>query len=207
MSESDELTDIDRTLRKAAAALDDAAVPFVLGGSLACWARGGPRVRNDVDLMVAPDDVEAALTALEAVGMRREQPPESWLVKAWDANVCVDIIFAPLGVVIDRDYIAAADRLAVHAMTMPVMTVEDVLVSRLLAVNDHRVEFTSMLAIARALREQVDWASLAARVNESPYARAFLTLVRELGIAGAGGAGAGGGEPAPSPVRVHRLQP
>jgi hypothetical protein len=36
---------------------------------------------------------------------------------------------------------------------------------------------------ARALREQVDWDALAARVAESPFARAFLALARDLDIA------------------------
>jgi hypothetical protein len=200
MSESHELTEIDHTLRKTAAALHDAGVPFALGGSLACWARGGPRVRNDVDVMVAPDDAEAAIAALRAVGMQPERPPETWLVKAWDGDVCVDVIFAPLGVRIDHDTIAAADQLDVLAIRMPVLSVEEVLVSRLLAIDEHRVEFTSLLAIVRALREQVDWDSLASRVDASPYARAFLTLVRELDIAPSGDPGSRG-----APVRVHRL--
>lgn len=31
----------------------EAGVPFALGGSLACWARGGPPTDNDVDLIFA----------------------------------------------------------------------------------------------------------------------------------------------------------
>lgn len=43
-----------------------------------------------------------------------------------------------------------------------------------------------VLAIARSLREQIDWPSLRARVAASPYALAFFTPVEELRIAGAG---------------------
>lgn len=182
MSANDELTPIDHTLRKAAAALQAADIPFILGGSLACWARGAPRSHNDVDLMVAPPDAEDALAALVQAGMRAERPPEDWLVKAYDGEVCVDVIFAPRGVDIDRDYIAGAEQLAVLAIQMPVMATEDVLVSRLLAIDAHRIDYTALVAIVRALREQIDWASLARRVGESPYARGFLALVRELEI-------------------------
>lgn len=198
MGESHELTPIDLTLRKAAATLHDAQVPFVLGGSLACWARGGPRTLNDVDLMVAPQDVDAALAALGEAGMRAERPPETWLVKAHDGDVSVDIIFSPLGVVVDHEYIAGCDEFPVLAISMHVMSVEDVLVSRLLAIDEHRIEYTPLVAIARALREQIDWSSLGARVSESPYARAFLTLAEELGIAGPSRAS--------HRVRVHRLE-
>jgi hypothetical protein len=33
---------IEASLKKAVAALREAEVPFLLGGSLAVWARGGP---------------------------------------------------------------------------------------------------------------------------------------------------------------------
>jgi len=36
--------------------------------------------------------------------------------------------------------------------------------------------------MARPVREQVDWAEVRARTEASPYARAFFTLVEELGI-------------------------
>ena len=47
------------TLKKAAAALRDAGVPFMLGGGLAVWVRGGPETDHDLDLIVKPDDAEA----------------------------------------------------------------------------------------------------------------------------------------------------
>ena len=47
-----------------AAALREAGVPFLLGGSLASWARGGPETRHDLDLMIKPEDAERALEAL-----------------------------------------------------------------------------------------------------------------------------------------------
>jgi hypothetical protein len=45
-------SDIEATLKKAAAALRETNVPFLLGGSLASWARGGPESRHDLDLML-----------------------------------------------------------------------------------------------------------------------------------------------------------
>jgi hypothetical protein len=35
--------DIEHALKRAAAALRERDIPFLLGGSLASWARGGPR--------------------------------------------------------------------------------------------------------------------------------------------------------------------
>src|SRR5919198_3275335 len=60
------------TLKKSAAALRDADVPFALGGGLAAWARGGPETEHDVDVLVKPDDAERALAALVEAGFRPE---------------------------------------------------------------------------------------------------------------------------------------
>ncbi len=85
------------TLKRAAAALRDAHVPFAVAGALACWARGGPANDGDVDLAVAEEDVGRALAALEEAGMKPEEPPEEWLVKAHDGEVTVDLIHHPSG--------------------------------------------------------------------------------------------------------------
>ncbi|MEX2211884.1 MAG: hypothetical protein WD689_09020 [Gaiellaceae bacterium] len=39
-----------------------------------------------------------------------------------------------------------------------------------------------MLEIARMLREQINWAHVRERTQESAFAKAFFTLVEELGI-------------------------
>jgi hypothetical protein len=176
------LTAVQRTLRVAAATLRDAEIPFALGGSLACWARGGPPTDNDVDLMVLPGEAERALAALEAAGMVGERPPEDWLLKAHHQDVTVDLIFAALGLEITREFFDATEELTVLALRMRVLSVEDVLVSRLLALDAHRLDYTGSLAIARSLREQVDFKRLAGRVAQSPFARAFLVLLGDLGI-------------------------
>ena len=64
-------------LKRAAAALREADVPFLLGGSLASWARGGPETRHDLDLMIKPDDVERSLEALTEAGMRPSGRPRT----------------------------------------------------------------------------------------------------------------------------------
>ena len=43
-------SDLEHALKQSAAALRGAEVPFLLGGSLASWARGGPETRHDLDL-------------------------------------------------------------------------------------------------------------------------------------------------------------
>jgi hypothetical protein len=178
---------IFETLRVAVAAMRDARVPFMLGGSFAAWARGGPLPQKDLDVMVKPVDADRALDALAGAGMRTEKPPEEWLYKAWDDDVMIDVIFHPAGLEITDEVLERADRISVVAIDTPVMALEDMLATRLLSLNEHSLDYRGPLAIARALREQIDWSALEARTGDSSFAKAFFTLVRELGIAPAGG--------------------
>ena len=175
-------SDLEATLKKAASALREAGVPFLLGGSLASWARGGPETRHDLDLMLKHSDAERALDALVQVGMRPERPPENWLLKAWDEDVLVDLIYWPSGMAIDDDVLARGEELSVLGMEMQVMALEDVIVTKLRALTEHALRYESLLAISRALREQVDWGQVRRRTQDSPFARAFFVLLEGLGI-------------------------
>jgi len=174
--------DLLETLKKTAAVLREEDVPFLLGGGLAAWARGGPETEHDLDLMVPPSEAERALEALHAVGYRSAKPPEDWLYKAWDGETLVDIIFEPSGVDVDDAMFERAEELDVHAVRMKVMSLEDVLITKLLAMREHEVDYENVLEIARALREQIEWDEVRRSTQHSPYARAFFYLVEELGI-------------------------
>ncbi len=171
------------TLKVAVAALREAGVAFVLGGSLAAWARGGPEPQHDLDLMIRPADAEAALAALVEAGMRPERPPEEWLFKAYNGDVLIDLIFEPSGLEMNDEVFERAETIPVLAIATPVMSLEDVLTTKLHALDEHTLDYTTLLAIARAVREQIDWNQLRARNTGLPYAQAFFTLVQELGIA------------------------
>jgi hypothetical protein len=173
---------IESTLKKTVAALREADVPFLLGGSLAIWARGGPESRHDLDFVIKPEDADRALGVLADAGMRVEKPPEEWLHKAWDGEVLVDLIFAPRGLDVTDEVIERGDMLHVIGITIPVMALEDVLATKLMALHEHDLNYTSVLRIARSVREQIDWPSLRQRTAGSPYALAFFVMCEELGI-------------------------
>jgi predicted nucleotidyltransferase len=169
-------------MKLAAAVLRDADVPFVLGGGLACWARGAPKTEHDVDFLVRPADAERARQALEQSGLRTEKPPEGWLLKAYDDDVLIDLIFSPLGGPIDDAIFERAEELEVHATRLKVAALEDVLVQKLLALSEQEPDFSSVLELARSLREQVDWEEVRERTEASPFAKGYFTLLDELEI-------------------------
>jgi hypothetical protein len=171
------------TLKQVAAVLRDAEIPFVLGGGFAAWANGAPPSDHDLDLMLKPEDADRALEALAEAGLKTEKPPEEWLYKAWDGDTLVDLIFRPQGYEIDDDVIARSPFENVESVRMRVMTPTDLLVSKLLALREHEVDYDGVLEVARALREQIDWDDVRTRTGHWPFAKAFFTLVTELDIA------------------------
>jgi hypothetical protein len=181
-SDEQPFADIEHALKRATAALRDADVPFLLGGSLASWARGGPETRHDLDLIIKPEDAERALETLKEAGMRPERPPEEWLLKAWDGDTLVDLIYCPKGLPVDDELIARGEELSVLGMDIRVMALEDVMATKLLALTEHSLRYESLLQIARALREQIDWQAVWARTEASPFARAFFVLLEGLDI-------------------------
>jgi len=174
--------DIEATLKKAGKALNDAAIPFLLGGSLASWARGGPESRHDLDLMIRPADADSALEALARAGFTTEDPPEEWLVKAWDGDVLVDVIFHPKGLEVTDAVIERGEVMPVLSMEMRVMALEDVLITQLMAITEHSLRFEGPLAIARALRERIEWERVREATRTSPFARAFFVMLEGLEI-------------------------
>jgi Uncharacterised nucleotidyltransferase len=169
-------------MKKAAGALREAGVPFLLGGGLACWARGAPKTEHDVDFLVRPEHAERAGQALGDIGMRTEKPPEGWLLKAYDGDVMIDLIFDPQGGPVDDAMFERADELEVYATRLEVSALEDVLAQKLLALSEQQPDYSSVLEIARALREQVDWDQVRERTKESPFAQGYFTLLDELEI-------------------------
>jgi Uncharacterised nucleotidyltransferase len=182
LGKSEVAEELTESLKRAAAALQEQGIPFVLGGGLGCWARGGPPSSNDIDLMVKPEDAERAQEALAEAGMRPESPPEQWLLKAYDGEILVDVIFEPSGMRIDDEVIARGDELSVMAMEMRVMNLTDILITKLMALDEHSADYGDLILITRSLREQIDWPRMREATASSPFAIAFFALADGLGI-------------------------
>ncbi len=179
---SEQSKEILDALKLSAAALRDAQVEFALAGDLAAWARGGPATEQHIDFLIRQEDASPALAALRAAGMRTECPPEGWLVKAWRGEVLIELIYAPRGILVDTGFFARCERLNVAAVEMLVASLDDLLVGKLLVLNEHDLDFGAALEWSRSLREQISWAEVGFRTNDSPFARTFFHLLVELQV-------------------------
>jgi hypothetical protein len=181
---SDNVSSLLGAMKRAAAILRDNEIDFALAGGFAIYARGGPERGHDVDFVLSQGDADEALGLLAEEGFRVERPPEGWLYKVYDGDGgLIDLIFAPNNRPEDVPAILVrAGEVEINAITIKVMSVTDVLASKLLALKEHEVDYDDVLEIARACREQIDWQVLRDLTDESPYARAFFTLVDELNL-------------------------
>src|SRR4051794_8400025 len=172
---------IEGTLKKTSAALRDAGIPYLVIGSLAAWVRGGPESSHDLDFGIRAVDMIHAAEALEGVGMTIQIPPEDWLIKAWDGGppdgegaTLVDLIYAPSGMPITDEVLERADLLQVLAQWMPVLSATDSVINKLASLREQNLDYTSVVATSRAIREQVDWDRVRCETRHSPYAQAFF---------------------------------
>jgi hypothetical protein len=169
-------------LKSIAAAMKADGVPFALAGSYAVYARGGARSLHDVDFVVPADAVPAAVASLEHRGFRIVQPPEDWLVKAFVGDLCIDVIHTLSHGPVDQGMLDRADELPVESVVMPVLAATDLLIAKLRALWEHSCDLEPVLALARTLREQIDFATVAAAAEGHPYAETGLFLIGRLGL-------------------------
>lgn len=184
--------ELQDALRLTAAALEDADVPFALVGGYAAWARGAPEPSHDADFAVREQDVARAREVIAAAGLEVIEPAENWLFKAYYRGQLVDVLYRMVGEPVTDELLSHSDILEVLAVRMPVLAATDVLAAKMRVLGEHACDFTRLLAISRALREQVDWQQIRRETAGSPYARAFLLLVQELGISPLGPSGPDG---------------
>jgi hypothetical protein len=178
-SERDEIRDL---LKRTAVALKAGGVPFALCGGYAAWVRGAPEPDHDADFLVLASEAERATKILEDAGLDVDEPPEDWLTKVVRGGSFVDIIWRTCGHPVESDLIDRSEVLPVLSVQMPVLRATDIVVTKLMALDEHYCDFSRMLPVARALREQVDWDEVRREVADNDFAVVFLQLLERLRV-------------------------
>ena len=196
-SERDEIRDL---LKRTAVALKEGGVPFTLCGGYAAWVRGAPEPDHDADFLVPESEAERATKVLAEAGLEIQDPAEDWLTKVVRGGSFVDVIWRTCGHPVESDLIDRSEVIPVLSVQMPVLLATDIVVTKLMALDEHYCDFAHMLPVARALREQVDWSEVRREVAGNDFAVVFLQLLDRLGIVPLADQG---GEPAPDDGRDH----
>lgn len=179
---NDDQANLREALKRVATALKETGVHFALMGGYAAWVRGGPEPDHDVDFLIRPDDADKVAGLLAEKGFQVVQPPEDWLFKVFTDDSMVDIIYRAGG---DLDVTPALERstsLEVVSVRMPVLAATDLVEQKLSVLGERYCDLGAVLPVARALREQVDWAEVRERVAGNPFSEVALVLLERLGI-------------------------
>lgn len=178
-SERDEIREL---LKRTAVALKQGDVPFSLCGGYAAWVRGAPEPDHDADFLVPAAEAERAAKVLADAGLEVLEPAEDWLVKVVSGDSFVDVLWRTCGHPVETDLIERAEILPVLSVQMPVLAATDIVVTKLMALEEHYCDFSRMLPVARALREQVDWTEVGRAVEDNVFAVVFLDLLDRLDV-------------------------
>lgn len=170
-------------LKRVAVALKQSDIGFALGGGYAGWALGGPEPEHDVDFLVAEDDVSEVQQALTDAGLKVEHPPEDWLFKVFDGGAMVDFIFRANNTPVDAEMLARSEQVEVCSVLMPVLSATELIITKMLALQEKSCDYGKVLPSARALREQIDWPEVRRRTEDNVYSLGLLLVLERLGIA------------------------
>ncbi|MES4890030.1 nucleotidyltransferase family protein [Streptomyces sp. NPDC096012] len=169
--------------KEIGALLKRAGHPFALAGSVAVYAHGGSRyLQHDADFCVLREDAEAVAGSLREAGFAVRTPPEDWLLKTTCHGQNIDIIFDLAHEPVTKDMIDRAQFLPVDSVLMPVLSPTDLIRSLISAFSEHYCDFGSVLPVARAVREKVDWDAVRAACGDQPMPAAFLFLLERLNV-------------------------
>jgi hypothetical protein len=152
--------------RRAALALGEAKLPFLVGGAFAL-AHYTPVVRDtkDFDIFVRQQDVPAIMDRLQAAGFRTDLTFPHWLAKAFDGEVFIDLIFSSGNGVaqVDDVWFERARTAPVLGMPMLLCPPEEMLWSKAFVLERERFDGADVLHLIRDQGAQLDWERLLRR--------------------------------------------
>ena len=179
---NDDQANLREALKRVATALKETGVHFALMGGYAAWVRGGPEPDHDVDFLIRPEDADRVAGLLAEKGFQVVQPPEDWLFKVFTDDSMVDIIYRAGGALDVTPALERSTSLEVVSVRMPVLAATDLVEQKLSVLGERYCDLGAVLGVARALREQVEWAEVRERVAGNPFAEVALILLERLDI-------------------------
>jgi hypothetical protein len=152
--------------RRSVAALQNANVPFLIGGAYVVEAYAGvSRRTKDFDLYVRPNHVHAAMDALAGAGYKTEMTFPHWLAKAGRGQDRVDLIFrAGNGLCeVDDSWFERARDAELLGLHVKLSAPEEMIWMKAFIMERERFDGADIAHILRCCAVQLDWAHLVRR--------------------------------------------
>lgn len=155
--------------RDAARRLEEAGVPFLVGGSFAFRQHTGiERFTKDFDIFVRPVDMPRVIDTMRAAGYEAELSFPHWLGKIRSDDDFIDVIFSSGNGVaaVDDEWFTHAERGNVLGVTMPICPAEEALWSKAFVMERERYDGADVAHILQARAEKLDWPRLLRRFGD-----------------------------------------
>ena len=150
-------------------ALCEGGVPFLVGGGYAMRQLAGvTRASPDLDVFVAPDDVEDLFALLTPRGYRVEATFKHWLVKVKDHQHYVDVIYnsGNGATPVDEGWFEHAVAGTLWDMPVRLVPPEEMIWSKAFVMERERCDVADVAHLIRALGPQLDWARVLDRFGD-----------------------------------------
>jgi len=168
--------------RRSMAALQDANVPFLIGGAYVVEVYAGVSRRSkDFDLYVCPYHVDAAIDALARSGYKTEKTFPHWLAKAGRGREYIDLIFrAGNGLCeVDDSWFERAQDGELLGLKVKLCAPEEMIWMKAYIMERERFDGADIAHILRSCAEKLDWPHLLRRFG--PDWRVLLTHLALFG--------------------------
>jgi hypothetical protein len=156
----------DRLHRRSVLALQDAGIPFLIGGAYVVEIYAGvSRRTKDFDLYLRPQHVDAAVDALKRAGYKTEKTFPHWLAKAARGRDCVDLIFrAGNGLCeVDDSWFERAQSSDFLDLRVKLCAPEETIWMKAYIMERERFDGADIAHILQSCAERLDWSHLVRR--------------------------------------------
>ncbi len=170
--------------REAMQALENAGVPFLVGGAYA-FARytGIERYTKDFDIFVLPADFERALDAFADKGWQADRSFPHWLGKTFRGDDFVDVIFSSGNGVarVDDVWFEKAVKGEVLGLPVRLIPAEEMIWSKSFIMERERFDGADVAHLLHCCAENLDWQRLLGRFGANGGWRVLLAHLALFG--------------------------
>ena len=156
----------DRLHRRSVVALQDADIPFLIGGAYVVEAYAGvSRKTKDFDLYLRPQHVDLALDVLKRTGYKTKKTFPHWLAKAGRGRDHVDLIFrAGNGLYeVDDTWFERARGHKFLGLSVKLCAPEEMIWMKAYIMERERFDGADIAHIFQSCAEKLDWPHLVRR--------------------------------------------
>ncbi|MFL6515157.1 MAG: nucleotidyltransferase family protein [Chthoniobacterales bacterium] len=165
-AEGGEFRDCDKFYRASMRLLEQAGIPFLVGGAYAFGSYTGiSRDTKDFDIFVQSRDVEQALAALDKGGYRADRTFPHWLAKAHCGENVIDLIYrAGNGLCeVDQSWFDRACDGELLEIPVKLCAPEEILWMKAFIMERERYDGADVAHLIESCAEKIDWEHLLQR--------------------------------------------